>query len=144
MSATEYERAATAIKSQIKPADVGRLITVPRIEELTGTTYSTALRAAKHLAAGGILRAHQGKGYEIIATPEDAATQRADMQEITACLARLQSQIHALAARPEVPTDLTETLERLEFNLEALHGKLGIPYPGDGASEEELPAGGET
>ena len=47
--------------------------------------------------------------------------------------------MQALAARPGVPADLRETLERIEFDLEALYGKLGIPYPQDGTSEREEP-----
>ena len=136
----EYRRAADVIKSRITPDDIGSLITIPEIQELARTSYSTARRTADQLAGDGILRPHQGKGYEVIATPEKAATQRADAKELGSRLARLEGQVQALADRPGVPADLRETLERIEFNLQALYGKLGIPYPGGGASEELKPA----
>ena len=116
----EYQRAADAIKSRLTPGDIGSVITIPRIQQATGTTYATARRTAGHLEAEGILRPHQGKGYEVIATPEKAAARQADAKELGTRIARTENQVQAL-----------------EFNLEALYGKLGIPYPGDGASEHE-------
>jgi DNA-binding GntR family transcriptional regulator len=116
----EYRRAADVIKSRIEPGDIGSLITIPEIRELTGTRYATARRTADLLASEGILRPRQGKGYEVIAIPEKAAAEQASAQELGPRLARTEDQLQAL-----------------EFNLEALYGKLGIPYPGDGASERE-------
>lgn len=140
-AALEYLRAADVIKSRIKPGgiDLNTFITIRHIQELAGVKYATARRAADHLVAEGILLPHQGKGYEVIATPEKAAAQQADTKELGSRLAQLQNQVHALADRPGVPADLRETLERIEFNLQALYGKLGIPYPADGASEREEP-----
>jgi DNA-binding GntR family transcriptional regulator len=135
----EYRRAATVIKSRLTPDDVGSVITIPQIQGLARTTYSTARRTAEQLAVEGILRPHQGRGYEVIATPDEAAARRADTEELNSRLAHLENQVQALADRPGVPADLKETLERIEFNLEALHGKLGIPYPGDGTSERAEP-----
>jgi DNA-binding GntR family transcriptional regulator len=133
----EYQRAADVIKSRIEPGSIGSVITIRQIQGLARTTYSTARTAAGHLEAEGILRPRQGKGYEVIATPEKAAADRADAKELSTRLAQLENQVQALADRPGVPADLRETLERIEFNLQALYGKLGIPYPGDGASERE-------
>jgi DNA-binding transcriptional regulator YhcF (GntR family) len=125
------------IKSRITPGDIGSVITIRRIQGLAGTTYPTARRTAEHLESEGVLQPHQGKGYEVIATPEGAAAQRAGMKELGAQLAQMQNQMRDLAARLEVPADLRETLERIEFNLEALYRNLGIPYPGDGGSEQQ-------
>jgi len=116
----EYRRAADAIKSRITPGDIGSIITIRQIQERAGTTYATARSAADHLETEGILRPRHGKGYEVIATPEKAAAERADAKELGTRLTRTEDQMQAL-----------------EFNLEALYGKLGIPYPGDGASERE-------
>ena len=135
----EYQRAANVIKSRIKPADIGSVITIPDIQERAGTTYATARRTAAQLKDDGVLQPHQGKGYEVIALPEEAASLQADTKEFGARLAQLQGQVQELAGRPEVPADLRETLERFEFNLEALYGKLAIPYPKDGISEREEP-----
>jgi DNA-binding GntR family transcriptional regulator len=116
----EYRRAADVIKSRIEPGDIGSLITIPEIRKLADVKYATARRSADFLASEGVLRPHQGKGYEVIAVPEKAAADRASAKELGPRLARTEDQLQAL-----------------EFNLEALYGKLGIPYPGDGASERE-------
>ncbi len=121
----EYERAAAVIRSMITAGRIqlGDLVKVREIVELAGAKYPTARVTAKHLEAEGILRALQGKGFEVIATPEDATAEQASAKELGSRLARTEDQVQAL-----------------EFNLEALYGKLGIPYPGDGASEDSDPA----
>lgn len=121
-AAPDYLRAMDAIKSRIQSGSIGigSLIIVKQVAEIAGTTYSTARRAVGHLVDEGILRPHQGKGYEVIATPEKVAAERVGTKELGTRLARLEGQVQAL-----------------EFNLEALYGKNGIPYPGDGTSERE-------
>ena len=114
----EYQRAADAIKSRITPGDVGSVITIPGIQQATGTTYATARRTAEHLEAEGVLKARQGKGYEVIATPQKAADERADTRELARQVIRLRDEVRVLSAQ----------LERVESNLEDLHDKLGYDY----------------
>jgi len=130
-SALEYQRAAGEIRSKISPSDVGTFITVPRIQELAGTTYSTALRTAKLLEAEGILLARHGRGYEVIAIPEDAAARTADMKALREEVAQLRAEVRRLSAQ----------LERVESNVEDLHEKLGYDYEaGDPDERGEAPA----
>jgi DNA-binding GntR family transcriptional regulator len=118
----EYQRAADVIKSRVK---LGDSITIPQIQETAGTTYSTARRTADHLANEGILRAHPGKGYEVIAAPQDAAGERAGVKELTRQLGQLRDEARALSAQ----------VERIESNLEDLYDKLGFAYATDGSGE---------
>lgn len=131
----EYRRAADLIKSQVKPGDIGNAITVPGIQELTGTKYATARRTAELLTAEGILRPHQGKGYEVIAIPAEADTRRADARELAAQVARLRDEVRALSARLDAGGEFGERLERVESNLEDLFDKLGFEYATDGNGE---------
>ncbi len=113
----EYQRAADAIKSRITPGDIGSSITIPRIQQATGTTYSTARRTADQLANDGILRPRQGKGYEIIATPEKAADERADAKELAREVARLRKEVRDVSARLEVVEgDVEDVLDKLGFD----------------------------
>lgn len=121
----EYQRAADMIKSRITPGDVGSVITIPGIQQATGTTYSTARRTAEHLETEGVLRARQGKGYEVIATPQKAADERVSTKELARQVAALRDRVQVLSVQ----------LERVESNLEDLHDKLGYDYATDSADE---------
>ncbi len=121
----EYQRAADMIKSRITPGDVGSVITIPGIQQATGTTYSTARRTAEHLETEGVLRARQGKGYEVIATPQKAADERVSSKELARQVAALRDEVRLLSAQ----------LERVESNLEDLHDKLGYDYVTDSTDE---------
>ena len=140
----EYRRAADVIKSQIKPGDIGSVITIPHIQGLAGTTYSTARRTADHLTAEGILRPHQGKGYEVIATPQQAGDRRADARELAAQVAGLREEVRALSARLDAGGEFGERLERVESNLEDLFDKLGFEYATDGTGEPPAARRGRT
>jgi DNA-binding GntR family transcriptional regulator len=126
----EYQRAADAIKSRITSADIGSVITIPGIQQATGTTYSTARRTADHLESEGVLRARQGKGYEVIATPQKAAEERASTQELARRVAELR----------ELVRDLSVRLESAESSLEDLYDKLGYDYADGSGERAEEPA----
>ena len=137
-SGPEYQRAADQVKTLITAGRITGILKIREIAGLTGTTYSTARRTAEELEAEGILRAHQGKGYEIAATPEEASAQRADAKELARQVTELRDELQALSARADAAD---ERLERINAGLEDLHDKLGYEYAADGTSERgEQPA----
>ena len=127
----EYRRAADEIKAMISVGRLGDGITVPEIEQLTGTTYSTARRVAKELEAEGILQAHQGKGYAIVAAPEDAAKKPGEA-EMRAQVAALQQEV----------AELRQRAARIENDLAALYGQTGHRYPSRGSNDRAKAAAG--
>ena len=142
----EYRRAAEVIKSMItaERIRVGTFVTVPEIEKVAGATYSTARVAAKQLVTEGILQAHPGKGYAVVAMPEEAAARRADARELGQQVARLRDEVHALSARLDTSGDFGEKLERVESNLEDLFDKLGFEYATGGTGEPPAARHGRT
>jgi len=144
-SELEYQRAVDGIKLMITDGQiqVGGLVKVREIGELTATTYPTAREAAKRLAVEGVLRAHQGKGYAVVAMPEEAAAKRADARELAQQVARLRDEVQALSARLDASGEFGERLERIESNLEDLYDKLGYEYT-DNAGEPSAARRGRT
>ena len=131
----EYQRAADMIRTRITPGDIGSVITIPGIQQAAGTTYATARRTAEHLEAEGILRARQGKGYEVIATAQKAADERADARTLARQVGQLRDEVRALSERLDTSGEFGERLERVESNLEDLFDKLGFEYATDGNGE---------
>lgn len=137
---TEYQRAADAIKLMITAGriKVGALVKVPEIRKLTGTTYPTARVVARRLTDEGILQAHPGKGFVVLAAPDEATAKQADTQELRRQLAQLRDEVQALSARVDAAG---EQLERVDSSLEDLHDKLGYDYTTDGPDDRgEQPA----
>lgn len=130
----DYQRAADAMRARIAAGTlrVGDGIKVPEIGELTGISYATARVVAKQLEADGILRAHQGKGYEVIATPQAAAAQQADTAELARQVEQLRDEVRKLAVRQDASD---ERLERVDSSLEDLHEKLAYDYATDSDDE---------
>lgn len=130
----DYQRAADAIRARIAAGTlrVGGGIKVPEIAELTGISYATARVVAKQLEADGILRAHQGKGYEVIATPEAAAAHQADTAELARQVTELREALGALAGRVD---EHGERLDQAESEIESFSERLGYDLAPDGSSE---------
>jgi DNA-binding GntR family transcriptional regulator len=126
----EYRRATDAIRSMITSGKigVGDYIKVPEIEKLTNTTNGTAREAARRLVTEGILQAHQGKGFEVVATPEQAEVKRADLSVLSEEVAELQQQV----------TDLRERVGRMEASYATSTGKP----PGGRRDQAKATAGG--
>jgi DNA-binding GntR family transcriptional regulator len=137
----EYRRSSEAVKTMIADGRITGGITVPDIERLTGTSYATARAVAKRLEDEGILQSHPGKGYAVVAMPQEAAARRASAEELSEQLIQLRAEVHELAERLGTSGEFSERLERLESNLEDLYDKLGYEYSADGNGERgENPA----
>jgi len=139
----EYQRAVDAIKAMITAGKISVGLKVPEIAELTSTTYSTARRVAKQLETEGVLQAHPGKGYAIVAMPQEADARRADAKELTRLVGKLREEVRALSVRLDPAGEFGERLERVESNLEDLYDKLGYEY-GDGTGEPPAARRGRT
>lgn len=128
----EYQRAADVIKSRLGSVwAVGSLITVPEIKDLTGTTYSTARVVAERLQAEGILQAHPGKGFAIVAMPEEADAERADAKELARQVDRLRKEVRELSARLEAAeSDIEDVFDKLGFDhADGNRERAGEPAP---------------
>jgi DNA-binding GntR family transcriptional regulator len=130
----EYRQAADVIKSKITAGEdgfrVGDILTITRMKEITGAKYATARAAADHLKAEGILMGHQGKGYQVVTTPADLASERMSVEVLSKQVAELRE----LAERDGLD-EMRAAIGRLEANLIELYGKLGYDYPQDVAHD---------
>jgi len=80
----------------------GRLtgkLTIREVADLTGVKYGTARTATEWLESEGILDGQQGKGFEIVATPEEAASKRASVESLSRQVADLQLEVADLRKR---------------------------------------------
>lgn len=96
---TGYRQAAEVIAGKITDGKLIGLLTIGEIEKLTGATYATARTAAGYLERKGVLAGQQGIGFEIIATPEEAAAKRASIEKLSEQVANLQQEVADLRKR---------------------------------------------
>ena len=95
----EYRRAANVIMDKITSGRLTGKLTIREVADLTGVKYGTARTATEWLESEGILDGQQGKGFEIVATPEEAASKRASVESLSRQVADLQLEVADLRKR---------------------------------------------
>lgn len=130
---TEYGRLMDLILSRIASGEylTGSKIPSTAKWEAEGWSRDTTRAAITKLQAAGILEGHPGKGVFVKATPEEAASERLDIEALGKQVASLQRQLR----------DLRETVGRMEADLIDLYGKTGFEYPMDDGSDRAAAAG---
>ena len=96
---TGYRQAAKVIEDKITSGDLAGMLTIGEIEKLTGATYATARTTAAYLERKEILAGQQGVGFEIVATPQEAAAKRASIEKLGEQVACLQREVADLRNR---------------------------------------------
>lgn len=97
----EYRQAANVIMDKITTGELKLTgtLTIREVADLTGAKYGTARTATDWLESEGILDGQQGKGFEIIATPEQAAGKRASVDNLSKQVAELRQEVDDLRKR---------------------------------------------
>jgi DNA-binding transcriptional regulator YhcF (GntR family) len=97
----EYRQAANVIMDKITTGELNptETLTIREVADLTGVKYGTARTAAEWLESQGILEGQQGRGFEIVATPKQAAGKRADIDTVSKQLAELRQEVDDLRKR---------------------------------------------
>ena len=95
----EYRRAANVIMDEITSGRLTGKLTIREVADLTGVKYGTARTATEWLESEGILDGQQGKGFEIVATPEEAASKRTSVESLSKQVADLQQEVAELRKR---------------------------------------------
>lgn len=89
------------------------LPSITELEKMTGRSRSVVREAIKRLQADGVLVGQQGKASFVKAIPEQAASERQSIAELSEQVAELRQQM----------ADLRERLGRMEASLATLTGK---------------------
>jgi DNA-binding transcriptional regulator YhcF (GntR family) len=94
-----YRQAAEVIGNKITSGELSGTLTIGEVQRLTGATYATARTAAEYLEREEILTGQQGRGFEIVATPAEAAAKRVSIEKLSEQVAALQQEVAELRKR---------------------------------------------
>ena len=126
----DYLRVYDGIRGKVSSGGypVGTPIpSTPELEKQYGVSKTPVRQAVDLLKREGVLDGHPGKRVYVKALPAAAA---ADMRDLKA----LGEDVAELKRRAAGYEDLREIVNRLEYNLIELYGKVGHNYPTDEAS----------
>ena len=87
------------IEGKITRGELTGTLTIGEIQKLTGTTYATARTTAEHLERKEVLAGQQGVGFEIVATPAEAAAKRVSVEKLSEQVTGLQQEVADLRKR---------------------------------------------
>lgn len=137
--APDYRQLMEEIRDAVASGEypVGTPIPSTRAMIRAGRSVTVIRRAVLELQAEGILEGRPGKGVFVRAVPEEAARERASVEE----LSRQVAELRHLAERDGLD-EVRAAVGRLEANLIELYGKLGFDYPQGGAHDGKRAAAG--
>lgn len=140
-----YQRLANSLRSQIAEGALPVGSAIPSASQLvTEHKVSTTVvrEALKVLSHEGLIYGQPGKGVYVLATPEQAQSERLTLEEVTAGLSELREQVADLepstdvAALDDLRSEIAEirrAMAVLQSQLIDLYGRVGQPYPRDKA-----------
>ena len=97
----------------IAAGKLGQEFTVPEAARQGGVKDWAARKAAEHLAERGLIEHHQGSGYRVLITPEQAAATRVDDRPMREQVTEMQAEL----------ADLRQRIGRIEAGLATLTGQ---------------------
>lgn len=127
----DYRKVMDEIRSRITSGEYPVGSQIPSTGDLraaTGLSITSVRRAVQQLEADGILKGHPGKGVFVLAVPEDADRDKADLKV-------LAGQVADLAELVKGYGDLRAKVNLMEAVLMNLCARQGIEYPRGGAHD---------
>jgi DNA-binding GntR family transcriptional regulator len=147
-----YQRIAHELREKIAAGDLPVGAAIPSTSQLSRQyrVSITVVRAAiRELRQEGLVIGQPGKAVYVRATPENAAHERAQLEDVAAEVKQLRAELADMAARvaPSAIEDLRWELDELRRHLGTVHtqlidlyGRLGQPYPHDDRQAGTPPA----
>ncbi|MET8808150.1 GntR family transcriptional regulator [Streptomyces sp. NPDC004546] len=147
-----YKRLADELRSQIASGKLQVGAALPSASQLVkahGVSTTVVRDALRILREEGLVYGQPGKAVFVRATPDESASERLTLDELTDGFHRIQEQLEELQPgtdrtaveelRAEI-VDLRRSVAVLQAQLIELYGRVGQPYPRDKAplkSEDE-------
>lgn len=140
-----YKRLADELRSQIARGDLPVGSALPSASQLmkTHAVSTTVVRdALKILRDEGLVYGQAGKAVYVQATPEESATERKSLDELTQGFHQLEERVTGLSAPADTAAidelreemaELRRSVAVLQAQLIELYGRVGQPYPRDKA-----------
>lgn len=121
----QYRQTADKILAMIASGQLASGFKVPDVAKDLAVPIWRARKAAEHLAEHGVIEPHQGSGYTVLITRDQARAEHIDGRPVREQVAELQREL----------ADLRQRLGRIEASLATLTGK-----PRGGKREQATPA----
>ncbi|MGP3979396.1 GntR family transcriptional regulator [Streptomyces sp. 8N114] len=138
-----YRLLAERLRRQIADGDLPVGSALPSARELIkqyGGSTTVVRDALKILREEGLIYGHPGKAVYVQATPEEAASDRASLEEVAHGLSEVREQLASVGSAAtdiaQVKKELSElrrSVAVLQSQLIELYGRVGQPYPHDKA-----------
>ncbi|WP_406443075.1 GntR family transcriptional regulator [Streptomyces sp. NBC_01613] len=140
-----YKRLADDLRSQIASGKLEVGTALPSASQLVkahGVSTTVVRDAIRILREEGLVYGQPGKAVFVRATPDESASERLTLDELTDGFQRIQEQLGELepgAGRDAVEelrdeiADLRRSVAVLQAQLIELYGRVGQPYPRDKA-----------
>ncbi|WP_432019015.1 winged helix-turn-helix domain-containing protein [Streptomyces sp. 1222.5] len=140
-----YKRLADELRSQIAGGQLEVGTALPSASQLVkahGVSTTVVRDAIRILREEGLVYGQPGKAVFVRATPDESASERLTLDELTEGFQRIQEQLEGLepgagrdvveGLRDEI-ADLRRAVAVLQAQLIELYGRVGQPYPRDKA-----------
>ncbi|MET8074901.1 GntR family transcriptional regulator [Streptomyces sp. NPDC005303] len=140
-----YKRLADELRAQIAGGQLAVGEALPSASQLVkahGVSTTVVRDAIRILREEGLVYGQPGKAVFVRATPDESASERLTLDELTEGFQQIQEQLERLepgAGRDAVEelrveiTDLRRSVAVLQAQLIELYGRVGQPYPRDKA-----------
>jgi DNA-binding transcriptional regulator YhcF (GntR family) len=131
-----YQLIADDIRAKISGGELSVGDPIPSTAALMrqyGVSSTVVRRAVAQLEGQGVLIGHGGKAVYVQATPDDAAVQQSNINELGEKVTQLRGAVRELGERVDSVShgsdQLRDTVGWVEAQLIDLYGKLGYDYP---------------
>lgn len=140
-----YQRIADRLRSQIASGELPVGSAIPSTAQLSkqyGVSITVVRAAINQLRADGLVVGQPGKAVYVRATPEAAARERVQLEDLAAQIKEVRSDVDDLARRDESSAierlradvaDLRRQLGVFHAQLMDLYSRMGQPYPHEDA-----------
>jgi DNA-binding GntR family transcriptional regulator len=144
-----YQQIANRLRSQIASGELPIGAAIPSTAQLSkqyGVSITVVRAAINQLRADGLVVGQPGKAVYVRATPEAAARERVQLEELAEQVKGLRSDLADLAQRDEstaverLRTDVADLRRQLgvfHAQLMDLYSRMGQPYPHEDARAPE-------
>ena len=149
-----YQQLADSLRSQIASGElpVGSAIpSTAQLRERHGVSVTVVRAAINQLRADGLVVGQPGKAVYVKATPEAAANERVQLDDLAEQVKQLRAGFDDLTQRFERAADDTQRYEQLQAELVDLrrqvgtfhtqlidlYSRVGQPYPHEGSRPSE-------